>query len=468
MLNRALTWLGRHPLLAGVLAWCVDRLPLPVKLRKYANAVSAFAAFANRATAIRSRPVWVRIAPTAVCNYRCLFCEIHKDNVLYPNRARNEIGLHEIRSLEGLLKWAYSVSFFGGSEEPLLSKQFGDIARYLKETFSIKLMVNTNASVLGEDLARCLVDCEFDYIIVSYHAGTPGGYKAIMTGKQERVDRNLSYLRDYKKTRQAHKPMIAFNFALQKLSADEYESIIEKAKQLDVDHVIVNHYYGGRNRLQDQKVSFEYDVDEGNRILDGIYTRARERGVSLLPRKPPYWQHKADSIEWVEDDVDDEIVCHLPWTHIHFNPVLDRANAHYVGVCNRAELFRYDYQEQSLQRLEEVDAVWNHPALRYLRETVNMPKESMNPLCRFCKNRRREALRNVDADAYAEKRDTAVERFLEICRQKTDGHEKSGLELLADNPHADGRFVTRLEALRAAEISTREEANRVGAGVDGR
>ncbi|MCC6597451.1 MAG: radical SAM protein [Alphaproteobacteria bacterium] len=399
----------------------------------------------------------VRIAPTAICNYRCLFCEIHKDNILYPKRSKNEITLEHIRNYEGVLEEAYNLSFYGGSEEPLVAKEFGQIVAHMKKKFGTKLMVNTNASLMKGDVLDSMVEHGFDYIIVSYHAGTTDGYRAIMTGKIEKVDTNLAALRDLKAARGKRKPVVAFNFALQRLNADEYEAILEKAVNLGADHVIVNRYYGGRNKLQDQNVSYEYDIAAGNAVLDDIYSKARDMGMKLEPAKPDYWRQPAESVHWDDENIDTTIQCHLPWSHLHFNPVLDRANSHFVGVCNRAELFKVDYARLNISTAEKADKIWNHSLLKHLRETVNKGCDSINPLCKFCKNNQREALRNVDAALYAAKRDQAVEAFFQQYNSKITPEIIEGLEVLVDNPHSEEKFQEKLGELNTLEIAEKRQ-----------
>lgn len=246
------------------------------RLRKYKNALLSASDLSMQREIAKGLPIQARIAPTTICNFRCLFCEIHKDNILFPNRSKNTVGLDEIKNYEGFLSNIYSLSFYGGSEEPLLAKEFGDVVSYLKKKYGFRMMVNTNASLMTEKLTDILINNGFDYILVSYHAGSRDGYKALMTGSREKVDRRLRYMKERKEELHKNKPVMAFNFALHKANAGEYIDIFNQSKELGIDEVIVNKYYGGRNRLQDKNVSFDHDVDAGNMTLDLIYNKAEE------------------------------------------------------------------------------------------------------------------------------------------------------------------------------------------------
>ena len=456
--SKLLRNLSKIPFIPGLLLLVHFLLPNFGRFRRIRNIPALLWDVSKRNSKVRSLPTLQRIAPTAICNYRCLFCEIHKDNVLYPKRAKNDIGLSQIKNYEGMVSNAYSLSFFGGSEEPLLSKGFGDIIQYLKRNFGTKLMVNTNATMLKGKLLDTFVDYGFDYIIVSYHAGTEDGYRALMTGKIDKVDENIQALQAAKSKGGQSKPRVAFNFALQRLNADEYTAIFDKAKKFGIDEVIVNRYYGGRNKMQDDKVSFEYDIEEGNRVLDDIYDYAQKTGVTVAPAKVSYWQNPADTITWDPENYDPEIRCDFPWTSIHFNPVLDRANSHYVGVCNRAELFKVDYNRLDLSTPEKALEFWNHPLFRFLRETVNS-KDQINPLCKYCKNRSMAALRNVDTDAYAGARDEAVREFFQQYHEKYQHYDLPGLEIMGDNPYSEDRFQDKLSILKAQEIAEKRQVD---------
>lgn len=436
---------SKNWLLATIALWASVLVPNINKLKKYRNTLRV-AYSINRAERIASgNPLMVRIAPITLCNYRCLFCEIHKDDLLYPRRSKNIISLDHIKNYEALLSTAYVLSFFGGSEEPLLNRYMGDIVTYLKKKFGITLMVTTNASTLNKELADIFVEHEFDHILVSYHAGTEEGYKHLMTGNVNSVDNNLLYLVKQKEAKQKSKPVIDFNFALQKINAAEYKAILDKASTIGVNSVAVNRYYGGRNKIQDDQVSFDYDPDAGNKVLDKIYAYADKINMPLAPSTPHYWDKK-DQVEWNPENIDKGFICHAPWTNLHFNPVLDKKECHYVGVCNRIELFELHYDQTHLDTQKQFDKLWNHPILQYLRKTVNAA-DNINPICKYCKNHNRETIRNVDAQQYAKIRDKAVKDFFDEFRKRYSFADLESIRVLSENPHSDLLFQDKLKVL---------------------
>jgi MoaA/NifB/PqqE/SkfB family radical SAM enzyme len=427
-------------------AACLSHLmPSYGKSKKYKNFLKTLYSVSSKKCIIRSNPVSVRIAPVNVCNYECLFCEIHKDNLLFPDRPLNSIGLDTIKKYESFLSTTYKLYFCGGSAEPLLNKSFGKIVEYLKSKYNTRMGVNTNASNLTNNLADIFVDKGFDSILVSYHAGTSNGYEKLMGGNIKIVDENLKYLRERKQRSSKRKPHVQLNFALHKANANEYSFIIDKAKQLGAGEVILSRYYGGRNKLQDKQVAFDYDVKSGNELLDKIYKYAEDKGVKLIPPKPFYWVEKQQ--QWEPESFDACAKCILPWTNLYFDPVLDDKNCHYAGVCTRIELFKIDYSKADFSTQDNFNLLWNHPVLQYLRSTVNSEK-NINPVCKYCKNHTKEVLRNVDQNLYSRIRDNAVEEFFRQFRKNYSYKETQGIEVLWDNPYSDQKFREKLSKLQ--------------------
>ena len=434
--------LAQSPRLAPLVKLAAAVIPGIGKLWKYRNAAIITTDIMARRTICNGHPVTIRLATASACNYRCLFCEIHKDNVLYPDREHNLISLDDVRNYEGFLSTAGRICFYGGSAEPLLNRDFGNIVVFLKQHYGNELMVNTNGSCLTEKLSDLLIQFGFDHILLSYHAGTMETYRQLMTGDIDRVDRQLVYLAEQKSKQGKNKPIVDMNFALHKLNAGDATAILDKAIVFKANAVHVNRYYGGRNKLQDRQVSFEFDVEAGNRTLDDLYRNAREKGVTLFPAKPPYWEAKSTTAAWNPENVNTKPCCYAPWLSLQMDPVLDEGNCHYVSVCNRITLFKVRYQKADFKTASEFKKLWNHPVLQYLRETVNSDKP--NPICKYCKNCDRELLRNVDSSRYAAVRDQAVVDFFTECLKRGPYPDLPGVEVLDSNPDSDARFQDKL------------------------
>jgi MoaA/NifB/PqqE/SkfB family radical SAM enzyme len=416
-------------------------IPAVRRLEKYRNILIAAYCVNRGMIWARNNPIRVRLAPIATCNFRCLFCEIHRDNLLFPDRKPNAVTMKTIDNYATFLASAYTLSFFGGTAEPLLSRQFGAIVERLKSRYGIRMSVNTNASPLTPALSDILVNHGFDSMLISYHAGTLEGYRTLMTGKLEAVNRNISYLTQKKMEMGTAKPELVFNYAPQKRNADEYKAIFDNAKGLGVDRVFVSRYHGGRNALQDEDVDFEDDPEAGNAFLERAYAYAEEIGLPLTPVEPRYFKETSE-VAWDAEDYDRSIKCYQPWTDLYLEPVLNAENSHYVRVCNRTTLFQMDFEKLDLSTQAGFDRVWNHPMMQYLRETVN--SDAINPLCKYCKNPARREVRNRDHASYAILRDDVMAAFVEEFRAACpDFAEVDGLIVLDGHPYDEREYLRR-------------------------
>jgi len=81
-------------------------------------------------------------------------------------------------------------------------------------------------------------------------------------------------------------------------------------------------------------------------------------------------------------------------------------------------IMRLDYEEHlRAYGSVQVDMLLNHPVLRFLRGTVNSrPGAPRNPLCRFCRSRWRDYLKNTDTVKSGEVKNLRLREFFEQFR----------------------------------------------------
>lgn len=417
------------PLFAKFVAPCLALMPLDeIKKNILLNKREA----TKGKLVLRSHPYKGVLNLTDMCNLRCAFCEIHyiynKFKRLYPNF----VDINVLKKYSIWLQYLYNLEFYGATGEPLLNKNFADIVKFLKTTYGTRLFVNTNGILLDEKVTDTMVKYGFDDVLISVHAGKEETYNKLVGGNFSKLLNNIKYLVAKKKELGKSKPLVGLAFLLNKINATDIEDFINLAVRLDVDYINVFHYYDVRNKLT-KNVSFYFDPEEGNRILDKIYELANTQGIKIFPLAPPYLPAHVELEEIMGSEEIEKRRCYEPWSTIKFKGCIEHPNSHYITVCNRILLFRINYNEYDIEN--DFDFIWNHPILQYMRETVNSNSDELNPICAFCKNRSTPILRCIDNKRYRELRDNAVRDFFKEVKKSYDLPEKQGLYLLDRNPY---------------------------------
>lgn len=379
---------------------------------------------------LRSYPYKGILNITDVCNLRCTFCEIHYIYEKFEKKYPNFIDTDIINKYGSWLKYLYNLEFYGATGEPLLNKDFANIIKFIKTEYHTRLFLNTNGILLNQTVADTMIKYGFDDVLISFHAGSEEVYGKLVGDNFGQLLRNVEYLLKRKKEFRKTKPLVGLAFALNKINSIDIEKFINLAAELGVDYIAVNHYYDVRNKL-DKDVSFYFDPEEGNRILNRMYELGRAKGINLFPKKQPYLPASAELNNIIKNNEIKKRKCYAPWTNIKFEGCIEHKDSHYITVCNRIVLFRINYKEYDME--SKFDLVWNHPVLQYMRKTVN--SNEPNPICAFCKNFSTAAIRCIDNERYRELRDKATQDFFQQVKKNYNMPEIDGLYLLDETPY---------------------------------
>ena len=386
---------------------------------------------ARKKTVLQSLPYKGILNITDMCNLRCAFCEIHhilsKFEKVYPNF----IDVKLVKKYAAWMQHLYNLDFCGNVGEPLLNKNFASIIKFLKAEYGTRLFVNTNGTLLDAGVADAMVECEFDDVLISMHAGTEEIYKRLTGGNFNKLVENIRYLVVKKKAEGKSKPQIGAAFAPNQINASDVDAFMALAADLGIDYVALFHYYDVRNKLP-KTVSLYFNPEEGNKAVDRMYDLAKSYGMKIQPSEPPYLPSKEKIEKAIKggEGIDNR-KCNMPWTSIKFEGCVEYPDSHYITVCNRIVLFRINYKEYDIEN--GFDFIWNHPLMWYMRETAN--SDELNPICAFCRNRATPTLRCVDNEKYRKLRDEAMLNFYCEAKKRYDLPERKGLYLLEKNPY---------------------------------
>jgi len=268
-------------------------------------------------------PLHLLIEPTSICNLRCKMC-FQADQSFrtaeYWGRIDVEFFKHLVdQAVENGCKFLTLAS----RGEPTLHGRLGEMLRYCKGKF-MELKINTNATRLGEDLSREILEAGVDILVFSVDSYFKEEYESIRVGARfEEVLGNIK------------------RFCELKRSKPEY--IKTEAR--------VSGVYLGQSRTR--FADFWKEIVETVTLTDAV----------------PRWNTYENEI------MDFSIPCSLPW---------ERMYVWHDGACNPCD---FDYKSTlkvgDATRLPLVD-IWRGGAYQKLREMfLEGKRHSMSP-CNKC------------------------------------------------------------------------------------
>ena len=180
---------------------------------------------------MRNPPRIVEFEITLACNLRCIhcYCEAGK-------RSPFELSTNEIKSLMDDLKelgvWAFDI--VGG--EPLLRKDIYDLLGYAKE-IGLRIMINTNGTLINEDIVTRLKDVYPDLMIGISLDGPDPETNDFVRGKGsfERAVRGIKLL-----IKNGFDPVILN--VINKRNWKKFEDMISLAKNIGVGKIYVDRF----------------------------------------------------------------------------------------------------------------------------------------------------------------------------------------------------------------------------------
>ena len=133
-------------------------------------------------------PLNLDIEPTNICNLRCPFCyrtiALEKNSEVFQKQGSMPLETFE-RIMKQIVKDgicmvpAIKLTHRG---EPLLNKHLPEMIRMAKEAGAVDVVINTNGTILTEELALQLLDAGLDKILFSFDSPYPEKYEEIRIG----------------------------------------------------------------------------------------------------------------------------------------------------------------------------------------------------------------------------------------------------------------------------------------------
>jgi MoaA/NifB/PqqE/SkfB family radical SAM enzyme len=259
--------------------------------------------FKDGVACVKSKPSWVSLETTAICNLRCVQCPRENPSTRFVETEMDESVAEKF--LENL-PYVTHLQLFGLGE-PLLSKLFWKMIEDYR-TKDIDLVdANSNGTLFTERNVDRLLRSNLNFVNVSLDAATPLTYKRIRGGNFEKVIAGTKRLTARRRDLRASGELgranfrIWMNMTLMVENIRELPLFIELAHEVGVDAVDVwqmNMRSDGTTinwRLTHDEWTFVYDEQHlsnapalSNEMVRRAQDVAAEKGVRFTPR-PDVW-----------------------------------------------------------------------------------------------------------------------------------------------------------------------------------
>ena len=137
-------------------------------------------------------PLCVQIEPTSICNFRCIMCyQADKSFSSKSNGFMGNMSFETFKIAIDELENNIEAITFASRGEPTLNQDFKKMLKYTEGKF-LGLKINTNASMLNEELIHSILSSSLQTIVFSIDAKDKEQYEKIrINGKFEKIIKNL-------------------------------------------------------------------------------------------------------------------------------------------------------------------------------------------------------------------------------------------------------------------------------------
>lgn len=246
----------------------------------------------NTADHLKIRKDIIRMDTNNICNIKCIMC-----NEGYGKNEAHIMSLDDFKTVIDSISKTARILYLSCSYEPLATPHFEEYIKYAKASKIPFISLCTNALLLNQGMAQCLVDNKVDEIIVSFNGFCKEDYEHIMKGSSfDTVCDNLRMLREYKRSQKTEKPRVRINSILMKTNLLSLDKLFPFLDEKDIDTIQFRELsvYKGQNNPEEVKDELISGLSQESyeQISDGIKVVAEkikaEGKEIILPEK--FWK----------------------------------------------------------------------------------------------------------------------------------------------------------------------------------
>lgn len=207
-------------------------------------------------------PPCVQIEPTSICNYRCIMCyQIDKSFSSKSQGFMGHMSLEIFKLAIDELHGKVEAVTLASRGEPTLNPNIKEMLNYCAGKF-LALKLNTNASMLNEELCHTILQADIQNLIFSADAANKQEYETIrVNGKFDKVKKNIEL---FSKIRAKHYPKskIITKISGVKINKNQSVSGLMSGWGEIVDEVALVHYTPWESSYENQINDIETPCSE--------------------------------------------------------------------------------------------------------------------------------------------------------------------------------------------------------------
>ena len=145
-------------------------------------------------------PPCIQVEPTSICNFRCIMC--YQSDKTFSNKSKgfmNNMSLDLYKKVIDQVQGNIEAITLASRGEPTLNRDFSKMLEYTNKKF-LAFKINTNASMLNENLIHSILSTDIQSIVFSVDAAEKETYEKIrVNGKFEKIMSNLELFSQIRK-----------------------------------------------------------------------------------------------------------------------------------------------------------------------------------------------------------------------------------------------------------------------------
>ncbi len=283
-------------------------------------------------------PRFAQIDLTNDCNNDCVACWCNSPllgDKKIPENVKNQYLPYDlvIQTIEELHSLGTKEIYFAGGGEPFMHPDILAIISRVKE-LGLGCYINTNFTLVNEDIIKRLADLKVDHLIVSVWAGTPRTYYLTHPNKSEEMFGQIKGMLKLLNSLKQDKPRVNIYNVISNLNCRELEQMVDFAQETGSDSLeftVVDTIPNATDVLMLNKQEREIVVESCRRIQKRLETELKDK-IQVLQFEQFIRRVRSDSAGNAEYDKEvlEEMPCYVGWI---FTRILADGN---VNFCLKA------------------------------------------------------------------------------------------------------------------------------------